>query len=76
MAGNFEYPPYHRQLSKFFNTAVEVRVERDGADVIVGTVDLVVGDGCFIRLSPPLVGVTFVDFRDIRGVTADRFSEK
>lgn len=72
MSGSLKYPPYHQQLLKFFNKEAEVRVERAHADTIVGTVHLVIGDGCFILLASPSRSVTFVDFRDIRGVTAQR----
>ena len=73
MTDTFTHPPYHRQVRKFEGKDAEVKIERDGADVVVGTVELVVGDGCFIKLSPPLNEVTFLDFRDIRGVTAANF---
>lgn len=68
---------YEATLQSCKDSECQVVIERADAEDLVGTVEEVNDDGCYIRRNPPTeTTVTFVSFRDIRGVSTEEWDLK
>ncbi len=64
--------PYKKYLQVLLDSTVEVRIDRDGAPSVDGTVKEVEDDACVIQSrddNPELVRVHYIAYDDIRGVS-------